>query len=170
MIDFEAALRSLYEQYADRFYAAAYAILQNSEDAEDAVGETFIRLIENRDAFLQVSEEKRAAYAKRILKNISLDIIRKRKTHANSELTDDIAFNGISIEEKAEGKAACNVLLDCIRSMSDALRQALYLRISYDFSTKQIARALGISNTAARKRLSDAQKQIKNCMEVHTDE
>ncbi len=170
MCDFEAALRALYEQYADRFYAASYAILQNSEDAEDAVGETFLRLIENRDAFLQIPEEKRAAYAKKILKNISLDMIRKRKTHAVSELTDDIAFDGISIEEKAEGEAAYNALLDCIGSMSDSLRRALYLRISYGFSTKQIARALGISDTAARKRLSDAQKQIRNCMEVHTDE
>ncbi len=170
MSDFDAALRSLYEQYADRFYAAAYAVLQNSEDAEDAVGETFIRLIENHDAFMQIPDEKKPAYAKKILKNISLDMIRKRKTHASTELTDDISFDGISIEEKAEGKAACSVLLDCINSMSDALRQALYLRINYDFSTKQIAQALGISRTAARKRLSDAQKHIKSFMEVHTDE
>ncbi len=59
MCDFETVLRSLYEHYADRFYAASYAILQNSEDAEDAVGETFLRLIENRDAFLQIPEEKK---------------------------------------------------------------------------------------------------------------
>ena len=167
MSNSDKLLKSFYEENADRFYAAAYAILQNREDAEDAISETFIRLIENREAFEQISDEKRTAYAKRILKNVSLDMIRKRKSHANTELTDDISLSGISIEEKAEGKDACGMLLDCIKSMSKSLRQALYLRINYDFSTKQIAGALGISETAARKRLSDAQKQIKNFLEVH---
>ncbi len=170
MSNFDAVLRSLYEDHADRFYAAAYAILQNREDAEDAVGETFVRLIENRDAFLDIPEEKRVAYAKRILKNVSLDMIRKQKNHAAAELTDDIMSDDISIEEKAEGKAGRNMLLECINSMSDALRQALYLRMNYGFSSKQIAKTLGISDTAARKRLSDAQKQIKSFLEVHNDE
>ncbi len=170
MSNFDEILRSLYEDYADRFYAAAYAILQNREDAEDAVGETFVRLIENRNVFLQIPEEKRAAYAKRILKNVSLDMIRKQKNHAPAELTDDIAFDDIPIEEKAAGEAGRRMLLDCINSMSDALRQALYLRMNYGFSSKQIAKTLGISDTAARKRLSDAQKQIKNFLEVHNDE
>lgn len=167
MSNFDKLLKSFYEENADRFYAAAFAILQNREDAEDAISETFIRLIENRDAFEQIPDEKRTAYAKRILKNVSLDMIRKRKNHANTELTDDISLNDISVEEKAEGKDACNKLLDSIKSMSKSLRQALYLRINYDFSTKQIAKSLGISETAARKRLSDAQKQIKNFLEVH---
>lgn len=170
MSNFDAELKSLYKDYADKFYAAAYAILQNREDAEDAVGETFVRLIENRSAFLDIPEKKRAAYAKTILKNISLDMVRKRKNHASAELTDDISFDGISIEEKAEGKDSYSMLMDCINSMSDSLRQALYLRINYDYSTKQIAKALGISDTAARKRLSDAQKQIKSFMEVHENE
>jgi len=170
MSNFDAVLRSLYKDYADRFYAAAYAILQNREDAEDAVGETFVRLIENRSVFLEIPDEKRVAYAKRILKNVSLDMIRKQKNHAATELTDDIVLDDISIEEKAEGKAGCNMLLECINSMSDALRQALYLRMNYGFSSKQIAKTLGISDTAARKRLSDAQKQIKSFLEVHSDE
>ncbi len=170
MSDFNTILKSLYKDYADRFYAAAYAILQNREDAEDAVGETFVRLIENREAFLQIPEEKRPAYAKRILKNVSLDMIRKQKNHAAAELTDDISLDGLSIEDRAEGKDAYSKLMDCINSMSDALRQALYLRINYDFSTRKIAQTLGISETAARKRLSDAQKQIKSFMEVHDNE
>ncbi len=170
MSNFDVILRSLYEDYADRFYAAAYAILQNREEAEDAVGETFVRLIENRDAFLQIPEEKRPAYAKKILKNVSLDMIRKQKNHAAAELTDDIMFDDISIEEKAEGKAGRNMLMECINLMSDAIRQALYLRMNYGFSSKQIAKTLGISDTAARKRLSDAQKQIKIFLEVHNDE
>lgn len=170
MEEFETTLRALYKEYADKFYAAAYSILQNREDAEDAVGETFVRLIENRDVFLQIPEEKRLSYVKKTVKNLSLDMIRKRNRHGDTELTDDISFDGISVEENAEGKDAYVMLVDCINAMSDSLKQALYLRVNYCFSTKEIARTLGISESAARKRLSDAQKQIRNFMEVNNNE
>ncbi len=143
----------------------------NKEDAEDAVIETFLRIIENREKFSNIPGERKPAYAKTILKHISLDMIRKRNHHAIEELTDDTLNGNLSVEEIAEGNVLFERLVEYIKSMSEALQQVLYLRLNYNFTSKQIAETLGISVDATKKRLSNAQKQIKQFVEeVHCDE
>lgn len=165
MDDSDKQIQKLYEDYSGRFYAAAYAILQSREDAEDAVIETFVRLIENREKLLAGPPEKQAAYAKTILKNVSIDMIRRQKRHETEEILDDIPSGALSVEEIAEGNALFSRLVEFIRTMSEPLRQALFLRLNYNFTSKQIAKALGISVDAAKKRLSNAKKQIRQYLE-----
>ena len=60
------------------------------------------------------------------------------------------------------GKIAAEKLKKFIGGLSEARRQALILKAVYGLSNTQIADILGISEAAARKRISDAYKLIKD--------
>lgn len=93
-----------------------------------------------------------------IIRNISVDMYKKKMKYTEideSELTTQ------SPEEIVLGKISRDKLVEFIRRLPDGKKDALILRILYGHSTAEIAEILGISETAARKRLSDAGKMIK---------
>ncbi len=158
-------LAEFYEKNKTRFFAVAYGHLHNNEDAEDVIQEAFLRIADKPDKFFSKSQRDRVLYAAVIIKNISIDIYHKKQKYGYEALTDDIVDAGIPVIERAVGERAREELTTFIRSLSEALRQALFLKIHYQMTTAEIAKALGISETAARKRISDAEKRIRRYME-----
>ncbi len=75
--------RSLVEQiYYDCeqiMYRAAYSILHNKQDAEDAVHDAFLRIVSDIDRIASVDPGKRRNYAVIVAKNIAIDHYRKNK-------------------------------------------------------------------------------------------
>jgi len=82
----EDALAALAQQYASTLYRVAFSALRNSHDAEDAVQETFLRVLRHRDALSEVRNHR--VWLIRIVWNIVLD--RKRRAKTRPE-TDDVA-------------------------------------------------------------------------------
>lgn len=159
-------LAELYDTYSDRFYAIAYSKIHNRDDAEDAVLEAFSRIATNPESFFRIEAHKRLAYVDVIVRNIAIDMFRhsiRTETISDEEL--DAYASDISVEDIAIGEISKQALTDFIRSMPENKKSALILRIMYEHSTAEIAHALGISETAARKRLSDAGKMIREFVE-----
>lgn len=52
-------LATCYEQYKNRFFSIAYSKLHNSEEAEDAVQEAFLRVANNPNKFFTISPEEK---------------------------------------------------------------------------------------------------------------
>mgnify|MGYP002519408194 FL=1 len=61
-------LRDIWLPLADRFYRAAYYLLESQEDAEDAVQELYLKIMKTPGRFADVKEP--AAFGMTILKNI----------------------------------------------------------------------------------------------------
>lgn len=151
-------LAEIFSEYSDRFYAIAYSKLHNRHDAEDSVIEAFARIAAKPECFFAVPPEKRVAYLGVIIRNIAVDMYKKKLMYTEideSELTTE------SPEEIVLGEISRDELVEFIRRLPDGKKDALILRILYGHSTAEIAEILGISETAARKRLSDAGKMIK---------
>ena len=104
-------------------------------------------------------------YTAVIVRNISFDYYKYNQKHMTEELTDDIVDKKVAVMEQALSECSKDELMDYIESLSEPLRQALLLRIHYQMNTSQIASTLNISETAVRKRISDAGKKIKKFME-----
>ncbi len=158
-------LAKFYEKNKTLFSAIAYEYLHNKEDAEDAIQETFLRIADKPELFFSKSKEDRILYTVVIVRNISVDIYHKKQRNECEDLTDDIVDESISVIERAVGEVSKKELMTFICSLSEALRQALFLKVHYQMTTSEIAKALGISETAARKRISDAKKRIRRYME-----
>ena len=71
----------LYLRYRDTMYAVAYRILQNPQEAEDAVHHAFLKIIENISKIQEIDCPKTKGYVVTIVENRAIDIYRRKKAH-----------------------------------------------------------------------------------------
>ena len=55
-------LAAFYEKYKNRFFSIACSKLHNSEEAEDAVQEAFLRVANDPNKFLEMSDQERVRF------------------------------------------------------------------------------------------------------------
>ena len=79
-----SAFSTLFETYADRLYRLAIGLVQQSDEAEDIVQETFIKAITHLDQF--EGRSNLGTWLYRVAYNASLDRLRQR---VESPLPDD---------------------------------------------------------------------------------
>lgn len=128
----------IYYAYRDKMYAAAFAILHNEEDAEDAVHHAFVKVAENIDKIFEVECPKTAAYVVTIVENTAIDTYRRKKKHPTVPFDEDM--NGLSIEY-----TDVSDLARCIATLPVKYRQVLILKYYHGFSVREIAKMLSLS-------------------------
>lgn len=133
----------IYYAYRDKMYAAAFAILHNEEDAEDAVHQAFVKVAENIEKIFEVECPKTAAYVVTIVENKAIDLYRRKKKHPTVPL-DDMA--GLDIQYTGE-----NELARCIAALPARYRQILMLKYYHGYSTREIAKMLSLSTANVSK-------------------
>ena len=153
-------LEGIYRSNADRFYAIAFSRLQNKHDAEDAVQEAFLRIAKNPQNLFKIPAHKRVAYIDVIIRNVSCDMLRAKNKKSETELDENYSSGSDIPEEIVIDGISAEELINFIMSMPQAKKDVMFLKISLGYSNPQIAEALGISETAVRKRISDAYKLI----------
>ena len=161
-------LAAFYEQYKNRFFNIAYSKLHNSEEAEDAVQEAFLRVVDNPNKFFEMSNQERVRFVDGIVRHVSVDKFKKKqKNNAVSidDIGDDIMSGTISPEEKYITDASADELVQFVLTLPESHRQALFMYIHENLSYSEISKILGISEDLARKRVSIARKAIKDFAE-----
>jgi len=151
----EAALAALVDQYAGALYRVAFSVLRNPADAEDAVQETYLRVLRHRDTLDEVRDHR--VWLIRIVWNIVLD--RKRRAKTRPE-TDDVAelarvlpSNGLSAEAMAAAAQHHAQVLACVEQLPPKEREVLQLSAFDELSSVEIAAVLGITESSVRSRL-----------------
>ena len=96
-----------YELYEQRLYRVAYSILGNVWQAEEAVQETFVRVIKHRHDIFRMSDKRRTAYILKITKGISIDMYRTNKRQPASYDTfgtgdSEDGSTGVSLTENIQ--------------------------------------------------------------------
>lgn len=74
-------MEELYELYEQKVYYVAYSILNNIQQAEDTVQETFITLYKNLEKLHNLNIQELKRYILRVAKNKAIDSYRKNKRH-----------------------------------------------------------------------------------------
>lgn len=166
-------LSEIYERNIKKFYSIAFSKLHNKQDAEDAIQESFLAIANNPAAFFNISSnEKRVSYINVIIRNTSYKIWNKKhRIEENQIELDDTVFDeSISTEEKVLSDYSCDEILKFIDTLSESTKAAIYLRMHLGLKNADIAKILGISEEAAKKRVARAIHQIKHYMECLKDE
>ena len=161
------ALAALVDQYAGTLYRVAFSVLRNQSDAEDAVQETFVRVLRHRDSLGEVRDHR--VWLIRIVWNIVLD--RKRRAKTRPE-TDDVAelarvlpSTGLSAEEIAAAAQHHAHVLACVEKLPTKERQVLMLSAFEELTSVEIALVLGISESSVRSRLFRARNLMAGLLE-----
>lgn len=160
-------LSEIYTKNGQMFYAIAYSIVHNNEDAEDAVHEAFVAVAKNSEAFFNIPLAKRVAYINIVVKNISCKIWNKKQKiqeHEGGYSYVEIADKK-STENIVMGDYTCKQTINYINTLPEETRIIIHLKMKCNLSNSEIAKFFGISEEAARKRVERASNKIKRYME-----
>ena len=147
----------LAEKYLDCIYRVAVNGCKHHADAEDVVQNTFVKLWERTESF--VEEEHARKWLIRVAVNECNSLWRsgwKRHTAYLEELT----------EEPACQTAEKSGLYYAVRELPPKYRQIVYLHYYEEYSIREIAEMMKLSETAVKTRLLRARQKIKSAMEA----
>ena len=137
----------------NKMYRIAIAMLQNEEDAADAIQETVLK------CWQKIGQLKNDNYFEtwltRILINQCNDILRGRKKIVYVEEIPEIAHEDHYFTD--EWKTV-------LRGLSEKYRVVMELYYVDGFSTKEIAGMLHITNTNVRSRMVRGRKQLEQIL------
>jgi RNA polymerase sigma-70 factor (ECF subfamily) len=164
-----AAFAELREIYAQRVYRKLLTMTRNREDAEDALQDTFLQAY----MALHTFEERASFYTwvTRIAINSALMILRRRRRRAEVSLDSpseteeavpcfDFRDSGPSPEHICVHRQSYACMHRSIWSLQPRLRQVLEMQMRGDYSIREIAQALQISESAVKSRLSRARARL----------
>ena len=156
------AISALVDEYAGTLYRVAYSVLRNSADAEDAVQETYLRVLRHRDSLNEIRDPR--VWLVRIVWNVVLD--RKRRSKTRPE-TDDIAdlarllpASGQSAEDRVSSAQHHERVLRAVAKLPAKEQQVLILSAFEELSSVEIAHVLGTTESTIRSRLFRARKLL----------
>lgn len=148
------------------FYYISYNILKNQFDAEDAVAQAFLNISGNIEKISNLPCPEIRPYCVVILKNESINILRKVKKYTCEEDIDNLYQNlhkdeAYNLEEEFLKTADKEILLSCINKLSDDDKNLIYLRFLNELTFKQISELLDITEEAAKKRGQRILKKLR---------
>ena len=156
-------LAGLYELYEQKMYAAAYAVLHSVEQAEDAVHDSFLKLVPYLDMIDKPSSIKTKGLVMKVLKTTAID--QYRKNHQDSErLTTDEAAAAQSQMKimPIQSYEDQNFIRKLLEELPQDYLDVIKLRCYYGFSSRETADILLISPANVDKRMQRARKQISD--------
>ena len=134
-------------------FRTAYRITGNAADAEDVLQTIFLRML-RRDASvpLPIQEE---SYLRRAAVNASLDLLRSRRTAPTVPLSEAMGHGANSSAEMRE------CLRRAFASLNPRSAEIFARRYFEDFTNRQIAKALNISQMLVAVTLHRARRQLQ---------
>ncbi|MDT3493254.1 RNA polymerase sigma factor [Bacillus toyonensis] len=158
-------MEELYELYEQKIYYVAYSILNNIQQAEDAVQETFITLYKNLEKLHSLSTEELKRYILRVAKNKAIDSYRKNKRHETfleEYERESIEVVDENIEEWEKRKMSEVQIDTLLTELSESNRQVFKYKVFYNLTYQEISNVMGITEANARKQFERARKRVQN--------
>ncbi|HHV09744.1 MAG TPA: sigma-70 family RNA polymerase sigma factor [Clostridiales bacterium] len=150
-----------------KMYNISFRILRSHSDAEEAVSQTFLKIMEHIEKIASLPCPQREPYCVIILRNETMNIIRQRKKAVYAEDIDYFEHNDESynVEEEYIKTVEKEKLLSCVDSLPEDERNFIYFRFVHDMSFKKIAELLDITEEAAKKRGQRILKKLRSYYE-----
>lgn len=146
-------VEQIFRDHHIRFYHISFRILKSEASANDAVSMAYIKIMDNIEKISELSSPLMTAFCVTIVKNTSIDIIRKSKKFAHVESLDTFQDKSVeSFEDFYMNKSNVQRLTDLMDMLSEEDRKLIQLKYVNDMGYLEIGKLLGISEEAAKKR------------------
>ena len=156
-------INKIFSKMNIKMYNISFNMLRNKFDAEEALAQTFLKIINNIEKISALPCPQIEPYCVIILKNETINIIRNRKKIVYAENVDCFDHNskGHYIEKEYLEKIDKEKLLSCIDRLSDDDKNLIYFRFVNEMGFKNISKLLGITEEAAKKRSQRILKKLR---------
>ena len=159
-----------YDKYEQKLYRLSYAVLGDIWQAEEAVQETFLKVIRYRNMIKRMPEEKRSAYITKIARNIAVDkeaVCSLQGDDDSTELADNILWSHADPSVKsnmADEVENRQLITGILGRLSDDDALVLQLRIVRQLSVRETADLMRLTEAAVRKKYERAVKRARKLL------
>ena len=159
--------QKIYIRYKNEMFYAAFAILQNSADAEDIVHDTFLTLIDKLNHMMEEPTERNWNYILTIVKHKSYNLYKKKKWEIDQEWDsfrqDDVFGEGMDARiTKLERKEQ---LLKLMKKMRQSYQDVLIMQYYQELNIMEIAQILGKTPDNIRHISMRAKRKLQGILE-----
>lgn len=153
------AFESLVRRHYRAAYAAAFGVLSNQMDAEDACQDAFVRALERLDELRQ--PERFAAWLVRIARNRAHNLRGYRQVRA----AQPVETAALASPANPHGDTARAELRDrlerALEDLSETQREVVLLHDLYGWKHREIAEAMDLSEGMSRQHLMSARRRLR---------
>lgn len=182
----QSHFRSLVQRYQNRIYNAALRILGSTEEAEEVVQETLVKVHENLRKFQRHSSF--ASWVFRIAHNICVDLLRTRQRRkalfllpfdpqsavdqeespeAAYQVVSQVADRGPSPAQMLDQKEQAGMIERSLKELPDSQRTVVVLHDIEGFSYQEIADIVGANLGTVRSRLHYGRLKLRQLLEPY---
>lgn len=159
----------LFDEYQQMMYGITYNILHHQYDAEEAVGNAILNIMESNSLQkIQTFDVRhKESYIAKAAKNAALKIYNKRKKN-NENSTNEYYMDSDNIdttEEEVLSSLTAQEIKSAINELSENDHNILEIYYLHGMSYGEIARDLDITPDSVRQRIHRARKRLMNKLE-----
>ncbi|PHS12906.1 MAG: hypothetical protein COA78_07690 [Blastopirellula sp.] len=152
-----------YQRYIEpneaKLIAAAWRVLSNEADVNDAIQDALTRIWKNRQTL--ETHANSTAWMLRIVLNAAYDQLRKRKVQRTKTLPEWLVADHTSADSKAQAEELKRRLLEEISLLSPKQAQAILLRLVEEMPYAEISEAMGCSEATARVHVKRGREKLQ---------
>lgn len=155
-----SAQKQLYMIYSKAMFNSSLRVLQNREEAEDILQESFIEIFGKIQSYR--GESSIGAWMKSIVVNKSINKLKKRKIEFE-ELKGDRDIENVPEVGEANNEPTYSVddIKQAHAKLSPGYRVVVSLFLFEDYSHKEIAKKLGISESTSKTQYARGKDKLK---------
>lgn len=171
----ENAVREITTRNNQRLYRAAWSVLRNHADAEDAVQEGYLKAFTSLQSF--GGQSSLSTWLTRIVLNVSLDRRRAAERRNSKLLEADIAnlcdyrerfastIDASSPEARLLRQDLARTLTIAVAQLPDEYRSVFVLRDIEEMSIRETAESLDLDESVVKTRLVRARRRLRASLE-----
>lgn len=155
---------TIFSRYEKVMLYSANKILGNISLSEDAVQDAFTSMVKHPERVLSIPIDDLKPYLIIVSENAARKLYNKRHKFNETPLEDADLFEAGQEDTSIEKISLSNIFN--MPRMTPEYRDIIVLKYYYDLDTKAIARALNISESNVRVRLTRARNLLRNIFEL----
>ena len=167
----KVSVEKIFHRYKGLFQQIAFDYVHDKNRAEDIVQESLVKIILHIDDILELSQKEQKNYCAMIVQNTARDMLRKESVRRSKDTIYDVSIQQEDATEDIPKQMVYREIIEkALHDFTAEEKRLLYLKCGYEMSYKEVARLMGISEDAAKKRGMRLIKKIRSAMEQREDE
>ncbi len=159
------AFAALVRRHSTMFYACAFRVSANRDEAEDAVQDAFLKLWKNPSVWDATRGAKFTTWFYRVVVNTATDRIRKNKRLVSGgDMFDTMPDNADAQDDVLVATEEQQILESAIQALPERQKLALNLCFYEGLSNKEAADTLGVGLKALESLLMRAKAGLKQIL------
>lgn len=152
------AQKTIYDQIGGRIQGTCLRYVGNKDDAEEVFHDAMLRIYMNLGKYR--GDSKFTTWACRIAINTSIDFLRKQRKNPVMECLSDYEYEIADTVVQPEISLSAEKAMENLNKLNESHQTIINLHVIDEYSHKEIASMLGITEQGSRAMLMRAKKAL----------